>query len=188
MKAENDSKDSTQNPSTNEYVKVDCIWSDDMDKDIIPMIRRFLNKNGCKDVPLPPRLWMDYLRPDSNSQGTYVWYPITINHSSYQENGVDVRIYNKNFENHESSWALASSSNEYIKNKCDEQVRVQEELEQINLEFDEENFPQITSRYSNERIKDDLIRMCEAQGLPLTEINLYSCAANLESDLEHMFP
>ena len=188
MKTEIESNDSIQNLSSNEYVTVNCIWSDDMNKNIIPMIRRFLNKNGCKDVPLPPRLWMDYLRPDSKSQGTYVWYPVTINHSSYQENGVDVFIYNKNFENHESSWALASSSDEYIKNKCDEQERVQEEIESINLEFDEENFPQITSRYSNEQIKNDLIRMCEAQGLPVTEANMYSCAANLESDLEHMFP
>lgn len=61
-------------------------------------------------------------------------------------------------------------------------------IPQINLVFDVEHFPQLTSRYSMTQLRDVLFDMCKAQKLPITETSLYSCAATLESDLESMFP
>lgn len=63
-----------------------------------------------------------------------------------------------------------------------------DQIPQINLVFDVEHFPQLTSRYSMTRLRDVLFDMCKAQNLPITETSLYSCASTLESDLESMFP
>ena len=60
-------------------------------------------------------------------------------------------------------------------------------MEKINLNFDPKHFPQLTLRYSTDRLRDTLLSMCQAQGVEVTEANLYSMAASLESDLQQMF-
>ncbi len=57
----------------------------------------------------------------------------------------------------------------------------------INLNFDQKHFPQISMRYTPEEIRDQLAVMCQKLGLEVTETNMYSMAAMLESDLQHMF-
>jgi len=63
-------------------------------------------------------------------------------------------------------------------------------MENITLELDEDNFPQILSRYSLDAIKEMAINMALKQysERPITAEMMYSCLANLESDLEGMFP
>ena len=62
-------------------------------------------------------------------------------------------------------------------------------MEKIMLELDEEGFPQLLSRYSLEKIKEMAIDMALKQykERPITQAMLYSCLANLESDLAGMF-
>lgn len=60
-------------------------------------------------------------------------------------------------------------------------------MEKINLCFDIENFPQLNMRYDSDRLRDLLVRMCQGLKIEITEKNLYSMAANLESDLQHLF-
>jgi hypothetical protein len=61
-------------------------------------------------------------------------------------------------------------------------------MEEITLTLDRENYPQILKRYGTEGAKKQAISMCQAQGLEMTETNLYSCLSTLESDLASMFP
>ena len=61
-------------------------------------------------------------------------------------------------------------------------------MEQIDLVLDRENYPQVLMRYGLEGAKKQAISMCQAQGLEITEENLYSCLSTLESDLASMFP
>ena len=63
-------------------------------------------------------------------------------------------------------------------------------MENITLELDEENFPQILKRYSLDKIKEMAVQMAVKQysARPITAAMLYSCLANLESDLAGMFP
>lgn len=42
-------------------------------------------------------------------------------------------------------------------------------------------------RYTPEEIRDQLAVMCQKLGMEVTETNMYSMAAMLESDLQHMF-
>jgi hypothetical protein len=60
-------------------------------------------------------------------------------------------------------------------------------MDNINLTLDPKRFPQLTMRYTEDRLRDQLVSMCQAQDLEITEKNLYSMAAILESDLQHMF-
>jgi len=60
-------------------------------------------------------------------------------------------------------------------------------MEKINLRFDIENFPQLNMRYDSDRLRDLLVRMCQGLKMEITEKNLYSMAANLERDLQHLF-
>lgn len=60
-------------------------------------------------------------------------------------------------------------------------------MEKINLNLDPKHFPQISMRYTPEKIRDQLTVMCQKSGLEVTETNMYSMAAMLESDLQHMF-
>jgi len=63
-------------------------------------------------------------------------------------------------------------------------------MAEYNIELDEEQFPQILSRYSLEKINEIAWTMAVKQysARPITEAMLYSCLANLESDLQGMFP
>jgi arsenate reductase-like glutaredoxin family protein len=62
-------------------------------------------------------------------------------------------------------------------------------MENITLKLDKENFPQLLGRYSPEKLKEMAVNMALKQysERPITEEMLYSCLANLESDLEGMF-
>ncbi len=60
-------------------------------------------------------------------------------------------------------------------------------MKKINLYFDQEKFPQLNLRYDPDRLWDLLVNMCRKLDVEVTEANLYSMAANLESDLQHMF-
>ena len=57
-------------------------------------------------------------------------------------------------------------------------------MEKLTLELDEMDFPQVLATYGAEQAKEMAIAMCLKQNQPLTETNLYSNLANLESDLE----
>ena len=61
-------------------------------------------------------------------------------------------------------------------------------MEQIELVLDKENYPQILKRYSPEKIKEIAVEMALKQysQRPVTAAMLYSCLANLESDLAGM--
>jgi len=63
-------------------------------------------------------------------------------------------------------------------------------MEKINLELDEDQFPNLIRKYSPEKIKEMAIDMALKQysERPVTAEMMYSCLANLESDLEGMFP
>jgi len=62
-------------------------------------------------------------------------------------------------------------------------------MEKIVLELDEENFPQLLKRYSPDNLKEMAINMALKQYTerPITAAMMYSCLANLESDLAGMF-
>jgi len=62
--------------------------------------------------------------------------------------------------------------------------------DKIKLELDEDKYPQIFKRYSLERIKELAVSMALKQysERPITAAMMYSCLANLESDLAGMFP
>ncbi len=60
-------------------------------------------------------------------------------------------------------------------------------MEKIDLHFDQENFPQLNMRYDPDRLWELLVNMCRKLNVEVTEANLYSMAAMLESDLQHMF-
>jgi hypothetical protein len=66
----------------------------------------------------------------------------------------------------------------------------QNQTTKIELELDEDQFPQLLKRYSLGQIKDMAASMALKQysARPITEAMLYSCLANLESDLSGMFP
>jgi hypothetical protein len=63
-------------------------------------------------------------------------------------------------------------------------------MEKINLVLDEKYYPMVLRQYGLEGAKDQAIRMALAlyKERPITETHLYSCLANLESDLQTMFP
>jgi hypothetical protein len=61
-------------------------------------------------------------------------------------------------------------------------------IPKIHLEFDPEYFPVITKQYSMARLPEVLANMCLKNKMEITETNLYSVAASLESDLAMMFP
>ena len=63
-------------------------------------------------------------------------------------------------------------------------------MEEIKLVLSKDNYPEILKRYSLDQIKEMAVNMALKQysERPITEAMLYSCLANLESDLEHMFP
>jgi len=62
-------------------------------------------------------------------------------------------------------------------------------IEKIILELDEDNFSQLLKRYSLDKIKEMAVDMTLKQysERPITAAMMYSCLANLESDLEGMF-
>jgi hypothetical protein len=62
------------------------------------------------------------------------------------------------------------------------------QIPNMNLVFDKEQFPQITSRHTAEELRDVLLQMCSKGNLPITELSMYSQAVCLESNLEKMFP
>jgi len=64
------------------------------------------------------------------------------------------------------------------------------EQDKIKLELDEDKYPQILKRYSLEKIKEMAAEMALKQysQRPVTAEMMYSCLANLESDLAGMFP
>ena len=63
-------------------------------------------------------------------------------------------------------------------------------MEQIHLVLDEDKFPNLIRRYGPEKIKEMAIDMALKQysERPVTATMMYSCLANLESDLAGMFP
>jgi len=63
-------------------------------------------------------------------------------------------------------------------------------MEKITLKLDEDNFPQLLSRYSLDAIKEMAVDMALKQysERPITAAMMYSCLATFESDLEGMFP
>ncbi len=54
----------------------------------------------------------------------------------------------------------------------------------IDIEVKEEDFPIVVQRYGIEGAKNIAYQMCLEQFGEITESHLYSCLANLESDLE----
>ncbi len=60
-------------------------------------------------------------------------------------------------------------------------------MEKINLNLDPKHFPQINRRYSPDRIRYLLVNMCQGLQMEITEENLNFLAANVESDLRHIF-
>lgn len=63
-------------------------------------------------------------------------------------------------------------------------------MDEIELVLSRDHYPQLLKRYSLEDLKKMAIDMALAQyrERPLTAAMLYSCLANLEVDLERMFP
>jgi len=66
-----------------------------------------------------------------------------------------------------------------------EKIRVKEIL---GFELDLSGLPQISKRYGLKGAMTQAISMCKAQKWDLTEAHVYSVLANLDSDLESMFP
>ncbi len=60
-------------------------------------------------------------------------------------------------------------------------------MENINLNLDSNKFPRISMRYSQDRMKELLVKMCQGLKIEITEANLYSMAANVERDLRRLF-
>jgi hypothetical protein len=56
-----------------------------------------------------------------------------------------------------------------------------------DLVIDDENYHYVLRQYGIEGAINMAKKMCEKQGIEITEINIYSNLSNLESDLEHMF-
>jgi len=61
-------------------------------------------------------------------------------------------------------------------------------MEQIHLVLDKKNYPLVLRQFGPEGAKRQAISMCNAQKLEMTEENLYSCLATLESGLAEIFP
>lgn len=61
------------------------------------------------------------------------------------------------------------------------------EIPEMKLEFHYTQFPQLTTRYTADELRDTLLRMCQSANLPITKVNMESQAAVLESDLAEMF-
>ncbi|GEM_PF-948630 len=59
-------------------------------------------------------------------------------------------------------------------------------MDNINLTLDPKRFPHLT-QWSEDRLRSTLSDMCQAQEMEITEKNIYSMAAILESDLQEMF-
>jgi hypothetical protein len=66
-----------------------------------------------------------------------------------------------------------------------EKIRVREIL---GFDLDLSGLPQINKRYGLSGALAQAISMCKAQNWDLTETHVYSVLANLDSDLEGMFP
>jgi len=64
-----------------------------------------------------------------------------------------------------------------------------EKTDRIKLVLNEDRFPNLLKRYSLEQIKEMAAEMALKQykERPVTATMMYSCLANLESDLEGMF-
>jgi hypothetical protein len=62
-------------------------------------------------------------------------------------------------------------------------------MDEIKLELDEDQFPQLLKRYSLDKIKEMAVDMAMKQykARPITAAMMFSCLANLESDLAGMF-
>jgi hypothetical protein len=60
-------------------------------------------------------------------------------------------------------------------------------MENINLSLDSRHFPQIAMRYSQDRMKELLVKMCLGLKIEVNEDNLYSMAAHVERDLRRLF-
>jgi len=60
-------------------------------------------------------------------------------------------------------------------------------MDEIILTLDKENFPFVLRQYGPEGTKKVAIDMCRARNQEITETNLYSCLATLETDLTEMF-
>ena len=53
------------------------------------------------------------------------------------------------------------------------------------ITLSKEEFPQVLKTYGLEGAKMQAIRMCLAQKMEVTEVNLYSVLSNLEEDLQN---
>jgi len=62
------------------------------------------------------------------------------------------------------------------------------EVEPIQLELDEDLFPQITQRYTPEKLVAMFYQLCERTNQPYTKETLMTMLVCLESDLAGMFP
>lgn len=59
-------------------------------------------------------------------------------------------------------------------------------MEKINLNTNMEEFLLLNMRYNPDRLRDLLVKMCRGLKIEITEANLYSMAANVERDMEHI--
>jgi hypothetical protein len=66
-----------------------------------------------------------------------------------------------------------------------EKIRVREVL---GFDLDLSSLPQVSKRYGLKGALAQAISMCKAQGWDLTKTHVHSVLANLDSDLEGMFP
>jgi hypothetical protein len=68
--------------------------------------------------------------------------------------------------------------------------KMNEQTDKIKLVLDEDQFPILLKKYSLEKIREMAVKMALKQysERPLTATMMYSCLANLESDLAGMFP
>ncbi len=60
-------------------------------------------------------------------------------------------------------------------------------MENINMDLDSKHFPRLSMRYSRDRMKELLIKMCQGLKIEVSEANLYSMAAHVENDLRRLF-
>lgn len=56
-----------------------------------------------------------------------------------------------------------------------------------NMDLDLKSFPRICMRYSPDRMRELLVKMCRGLKIEVTEANLYAMAANVERDLRRLF-
>ena len=63
-------------------------------------------------------------------------------------------------------------------------------MDEIILELDEEQFPQLLKKFNLDTLKEMAINIAAKQysARPITSAMLHSCLANLESDLAGMYP